>query len=98
MKCASQLLKINWDDIGWIEAMSDYIMIHTKDKRQLVSSSLKAIEDNLPRKKFLRSHRCCIVNIDKIVAIDDSAIVIDDKTIPRGKAYKTKFLQSIRTI
>jgi len=98
VKCASQLLKINWDDIGWIEAMSDYIMIHTKDKRQLVSSSLKAIEDNLPRKKFLRSHRCCIVNIDKIVAIDDSAIVIDDKTIPLGKTYKTKILQSIRTI
>jgi DNA-binding LytR/AlgR family response regulator len=61
-------------------------------------SSLKAIEDKLPSKKFLRSHRSFIVNIDKIVAIDDSAIVIDDKTIPLGKTYKTKFLQSIRTI
>ena len=98
VKSANQLLKISINDIRWIEAMSDYIMIHTQDKRHLVLSSLKAIEDKLPSKKFMRSHRSFIVNIDKIVAIDDSAIVIDDKTIPLGKTYKTKFLQSIRTI
>lgn len=98
VKSANKLLKISIDDIRWIEAMSDYIMIHTKEKRHLVLSSLKAIEDKLPSRKFLRSHRSFIVNIDKIVSIDDSAIVIDDKTIPLGKTYKTKFLQSIRTI
>jgi DNA-binding LytR/AlgR family response regulator len=98
VKSANKLLKISIDDIRWIEAMSDYIMIHTKEKRHLVLSSLKAIEDKLPSRKFLRSHRSFIVSIDKIVSIDDSAIVIDDKTIPLGKTYKTKFLQSIRTI
>jgi len=98
VKSNNQLMKISIDDIRWIEAMSDYIMIYTKDKKHLVLSSLKAIEDKLPAKKFLRSHRSFIVNIDKIVSIDDSSIVVDEKVIPLGKTYKTKFLQSIRTI
>ncbi len=98
VKTGQHLLKISIDDIRWIEAMSDYVMIFTKDKKHLVLSSLKSIEEKLPLNKFLRSHRSYIVNVDKIVSIDDSAIVIDEKTIPLGKTYKSKFLQSIRTI
>ncbi len=97
VKTDHQLVKIKFNDIKWIEAMSDYVMIYTNAGRYIVLSSLKSIEEKLPQKQFLRSHRSFIVNVDKINSIDDSSVIVEEKTIPLGKTFKVKFLQTVRT-
>ena len=97
VKTDRHLLKIKYNDIRWIEAMSDYVMIYTSTGRHIVLSSLKAIEEKLPVKQFVRSHRSFIVNLDKITAIDDSSVIIDEKSVPLGKTFKLKFMQVVRT-
>ena len=97
VKTDHQLVKIKFNDIKWIEAMSDYVMIYTLSARYIVLSSLKSIEEKLPPAQFLRSHRSFIVNISRITSIDDSSVIVEDKTIPLGKTFKVKFLQTVRT-
>ncbi|MCX6182931.1 MAG: LytTR family DNA-binding domain-containing protein [Bacteroidetes bacterium] len=97
VKTDHQLVKIRYNDIKWIEAMSDYVMIYTLSSRYIVLSSLKSIEEKLPPKQFLRSHRSFVVNVDRITSIDDSTVLIEDKSIPLGKTFKVKFLEAVRT-
>lgn len=97
VKTDHQLVKIKFSDIKWIEAMSDYVMIYTLSARHIVLSSLKSIEEKLPVTQFLRSHRSFIVNVNRISSIDDSSVIVEDKTIPLGKTFKVKFLQTVRT-
>ncbi|MFM7023017.1 MAG: LytR/AlgR family response regulator transcription factor [Flavobacteriales bacterium] len=97
VKTDHQLVKIKYNDIKWIEAMSDYVMIYTLSQRYIVLSSLKSIEEKLPAKQFLRSHRSFIVNVERISSIDDSTVLIEEKNIPLGKTFKVKFLQAVRT-
>ena len=97
VKTDHQLVKIKYNDIKWVEAMSDYVMIYTMSGRYIVLSSLKSIEEKLPPKQFLRSHRSFIVNVDRISSIDDSSVLVEEKSIPLGKTFKVKFLLAVRT-
>ena len=66
-----RLVKIDFDDINVIEAKGDYILIKTDDKRHIVHSTLKKIEEKLPVDKFLKVHRSYIINLSKIIDIED---------------------------
>lgn len=58
---------INSDDIIYVEADSNYSVIHLeKDKKIVVAKSLKDIEDLLPANVFFRVHKSSIVNLNKI--------------------------------
>lgn len=82
------LKRIRLDDILYLEAMGDYVKLHTSQKFHAVHSTLKAIEERLPETKFMRVHRSYIVALDKIEAIQDGAIVISKNSVPVADAYR----------
>jgi DNA-binding LytR/AlgR family response regulator len=82
------LKRIKLDEILYLEAMGDYVKLHTSQKFHAVHSTLKAIEERLPDAKFMRVHRSYIVALDKIDAIQDGAIVISKNSIPVADAYR----------
>lgn len=94
----SLLLKLNLDDIFWIEASGDYIKIQTKDKNHIVYSTLKKIEEKLPTKRFIRVHRSFVVNLDKITNIDPNNLEINKKIIPISNTYKEELLNRIKIL
>jgi DNA-binding LytR/AlgR family response regulator len=95
VKIDSLLLKLNVDEIHWIEAFGDYVKIQTLVKQHTVYSTLKKIEDKLDNKKFVRVHRSFIVNISKITNIDPSNLQIDKQIIPISGTYKDELLNRI---
>ncbi|MBN2857645.1 MAG: response regulator transcription factor [Candidatus Delongbacteria bacterium] len=90
VKSEGNLIKIILQDIVYIESMSEYVMIHMKGHKQIMSlMSLKKLESSLPKDKFMRVHRSFIVNLNSITAFERSRIKLDDNSIVSiGDQYK----------
>lgn len=93
VKSDHKILRISFDDIKYIEGMSEYIKIHRVDSNPVMTLlSMKYVEDILPDEKFLRVHRSYIVNLSKITVIERNRIIFDEKVfIPVSNQYKSKF-------
>lgn len=93
IKSEYRIVRINFDDIKYIEGMNEYIRIHlTNSKPVMTLLSMKSIEDQLPDDRFLRVHRSFIVSLSKITVIERSRIVFGtDVYIPVSVQYKDKF-------
>ena len=83
------LKKINMEDILFLEAMGDYVKVHTPQKFHVVHSTLKSIEEKLPEDKFVRVHRSYIVALSKIDYIQEGIIYIAKTAIPIADTYRT---------
>ena len=96
IKSEYENIKVNLQDIEYIEGLKDYIKIHFKEqtKTLLTLSSFKAILEKLPS-NFIRTHRSYIINIDCIRAIQKTNVVINDIRIPIGETYKKAVLKKL---
>lgn len=92
------LIRIPLENIFWIQAMDNYIVMQTNNDQYVAHSTMKDLEVKLPFDKFVRVHRSYIVNIEKISVMDDSTVVVNEKTIPIGKSYRDAFLAKINTL
>ena len=90
VKSNSRLVKLNTRDIYFVEALKDYVVINTLNTRYTIHSTMKDIEAKLPDNDFIRVHRSFIVRLDKITAIEQSNLILenDKKVIPVGGSYK----------
>jgi DNA-binding LytR/AlgR family response regulator len=93
VKSDYKLIRIEFDDIKYIESQHEYIQIHLiSAKPVLTKLSMKAIEDQLPPDKFMRVQRSFIVNLSEISVIERNRIVFDGKVyIPVSEQYREKF-------
>ena len=83
------LKRISIDDILFLEAMGDYVKVHTAQKFHVVHATLKSIEEKLPASKFIRVHRSFIVAINKIDFIQEGTISIGKTSIPVTDTHKS---------
>ncbi|REJ80970.1 MAG: response regulator [Bacteroidetes bacterium] len=96
VKKDSRFVKVNFQDILWIEALDNYVIIKTSSKEQFIlHSSMKDIEAKLPQLNFARAHRSYIVQLDKISALEENACIIDGNRIPIGKSYKDNLMSRL---
>jgi len=95
VKKGSMLVKVFLENINWIQAMDNYVIIQTITDQFVVHSTMKDIEMKLPTEKFLRVHRSYIIPIEKINVLDENTVLIGDKTIPVGKSYKDVFMNRL---
>ncbi len=93
-----KMVKVIIKDILYIEAERNYCRIHSKDKQYLLATTLKDMDEKLPKKHFIRVHRSFIVNVSQIQEIATSHIVIGKKAIPVSKALKEELLNRLQTI
>jgi len=100
VKSNSRLVKVNTSDILFVEALKDYVVINTKSVKYTIHSTMKDIEKKLPYSEFQRVHRSYIVRLDKIIAIEQPNIVIEDgkKLLPIGGSYKDLLFKRINLI
>ncbi len=90
VKSKSKYIKVKGDDIIMVEALKDYVVIHTKDGKYTIHSTMKNMEDKLPRDRFARAHRSYIVRLSNIKYMEYSNLCMEgvDKLIPVGGNYK----------
>jgi DNA-binding LytR/AlgR family response regulator len=93
-----RLVKINFSDINVIEAKGDYIRIKTDDKGHIVHSTLKKIEDKLPGDLFLKVHRSYIINLSKIIDIEDNSVLIKQDIIPVSRSNRSELMKRLNLL
>jgi two-component system response regulator LytT len=90
-----RLIKIDLESICIVEAKGDYIHIKTEEKNYVVHSTLKKIEEKLPDSLFLRVHRSYIINVKKIVDIEDNTVVIKRDVIPVSRSKRPELMKRL---
>ena len=90
-----RLIKIEMTSVNIIEAKGDYIHIKTEGKNYVVHSTLKKIEDKLPKDLFLKVHRSFIINVTKIIDIEDNSVLIAKDVVPVSRSNKMELLKRI---
>ena len=102
IKNNSSLVRVKYEDILWIEALENYVVVNTFKDKYTIHFTMKAISDKMPSDKFVRVHRSFIVNLSKIKVIEDNSVVIKtesgSKVIPIGKSYKDQLMNDINLI
>jgi DNA-binding LytR/AlgR family response regulator len=93
VKAEYKIIRINLNEIKYIEGMREYVRIYTENAKPVMSlMSMKSLEEKLPSDKFMRVHRSFIVNLSKITTIERSRIIFDKEVyIPVSDQYKEKF-------
>lgn len=98
LKVEYQLVRVAYSDILYIEGLKDYVKVFRQSDpvRPLLSlTSLKALEEKLPTRQFMRVHRSFIVRLDRIDAVTRNSVHIGPATIPVSDQYKEVFGQFI---
>jgi DNA-binding LytR/AlgR family response regulator len=94
---SGKILKINLQEIDFIESMSEYVKICLSNKTHVVTlMRLKNLEDFLPGEWFMRVHRSYIVNTRNIKTIERNRIIFYGNVyIPVSEQYKADFKKFI---
>jgi len=95
LKIEYQMVRVALDDILYIEGLKDYVKVHLANNEKALMSltSLKALEEKLPAKRFMRVHRSFIVALDKITAMTKNTVHVGKIHITVGDQYKDAFGQ-----
>lgn len=89
VKSGYKSVRINFDDILYIEGLKEYVTIYTAGGHKYVKlAALKDLEGILPRRKFLRIHKSYIVAVHKVSAAYGNTVEIANITLPVGRSYK----------
>jgi DNA-binding LytR/AlgR family response regulator len=95
VKVEYSTIRMNMDDILYIEGLKDYVKIYSGGKPVLTKTTMKNIAEKLPVERFLRVHKSFIVSVAKIDVIENNRIVIGKERIPIGESYKIPFFNII---
>jgi two-component system response regulator LytT len=93
-----RLIKIEFALVNIIEAKGDYIHIKTENKNYVVHSTLKKIEEKLPKDLFLKVHRSFIINTKKIIDIEDNSVLIGKDVIPVSRANRPDLMKRLNLL
>jgi len=87
-------VRINFDDILYIEGLKEYVSIYTADGRKFVKlASLRDLERILPTNRFLRIHKSYIVAVQKVTAAYGNIVEVGKIELPVGRSFKEDVLK-----
>lgn len=94
-----KLLKIELDHIDYIEAANNYVAVVQGGKKTLVYTTMKDMEERLPKKSFIRVQKSYIVPIAKIAGIEGNKLLLKNVAadIVIGESYKPALMEIIRS-
>lgn len=95
IKVDKKMMKINIEEILFVEGMKEYIKIVTPDKTYITHKSLTSLSEELPNDKFLRIHKSYVIALNKVKSIEGNRIQILSFTIPIGRNYSKEVKNKI---
>ena len=93
-----RLIKLEIPSIYLIEAKGDYINVKTEEKNYTVHSTLKKIEDKLPKDLFLKVHRSYVINVKKIIDIEDNSVLIKKDVVPVSRSNRPELMKRLNLL
>jgi len=95
VKCDNRYEKVLFSDVRYIEALQNYVVIHTSEKKLITYLTLSGIEAQLPKDRFIKVHKSFIVAVAAIQTIDGSEILVGTSRIPISRNLKDEVIARI---
>lgn len=95
LKADKKMVKVDLDDVLYIESLKDYIRVRTNEKDVISHQKISYLEEKLPEDLFMRIHRSFIVPIKKIISYSASSIEVPEHELPIGRMYKNQVLERL---
>jgi DNA-binding LytR/AlgR family response regulator len=95
IKVDNRIERVSFDDILYVQALENYIAIHTADRKLIAHSTLKMLQEKLPPKSFIQTHKSFIASINKIDSIEGNILHIGKAQVPVSKYLKEEVLEKI---
>ena len=95
IKSDNKLVKIQYDEILFVEALQNYVAVHTINKKYITYLTFRSIEEHLPAGRFIRTHKSFIVAANKVESIEGNDITIGQHHIPISRTEREHVLQQL---
>lgn len=95
IKCDYRYERIYFDQVLFVEAMQNYVTIHTSKGKYITLLYMKNVEQNLNKNDFIRVHKSFIVSVSKIESIENNEIVIQSHRIPISRNYREQVIKKV---
>ncbi|GAA4741551.1 LytR/AlgR family response regulator transcription factor [Flavisolibacter ginsenosidimutans] len=95
IKVDGKLVKIFYDDILYVEALQNYVTVHTKEKKYITYLTFHSIEEFLPQNLFIKAHKSYLVAISKIESIEGACICIGQHALPISRNLKDQVMEKL---
>ena len=96
LKSDLELQKVYLSNIQYLEAVGDYVKVHTNEGRLMVLSTLKSFEAKLADKHFTRVHRSYMVNLARIAKVSANEVHVAGNAIPVSRSYKSSLKEKLK--
>lgn len=93
-----KLVRVSCDDILFFENVGDYVRVKTANNSYIIHGTLKGVDEKLNNSRFLKVHRSFIVNLQKIVDIEENTLVIEKTVIPISRAHKPILMSRLKVL
>jgi DNA-binding LytR/AlgR family response regulator len=93
IKADNQFVRIAFDDVLFIEALQNYVCIHTSAKKYITYLTMRSVEEYLPAAQFIKTHKSFIVNATKIDAVEGNEIHMGTHRIPISRNEKDEVME-----
>ncbi len=95
IKVDNTLVKLFYDDILFVEALQNYVSIHTNSKKHISYLTFRSVEEYLPADRFIKVHKSYIVSAGKVNSIDGNEICIGQHHIPISRGLKDEVMDKL---
>ena len=95
IKADNKLIKIFFDDILFVEALQNYVAVHTRSKKYITYLTFRSVEEYLPADQFIKTHKSFIVAASKIDNIDGNDIRLGEHHIPISRTSRDEVMEKL---
>ena len=95
IKTDNKLVKVQYDDILFVEALQNYVAVYTTSKKYITYLTFHSIESHLPAARFIRTHKSYIVAANKVESIEGNDITIGSHHVPISRTEREAVLQQL---
>jgi len=93
-----KMVKVQLDDIEYVESLKDYVKIHTSKGIVITKFTMASLEAMLSPAAFIRVHRSYLVAFDKIDSYTPDEVYISAREVPIGAKYQMQVLEALKGV
>jgi DNA-binding LytR/AlgR family response regulator len=95
IKSDNKLVRIFYDDVLFVEALQNYVLIHTKERKHITYLTFHSVEEYLPEHLFIKTHKSYIIALSKVESIEGNEIRMGSHHIPISRNLKEDVMKKL---
>jgi DNA-binding LytR/AlgR family response regulator len=98
VKKGQTYIKLRVADIRYLDALENYVRLHTTQGQFVVYSTMKELEQRLPSPPFVRSHRSHVVNLDHVQGYEEGCVLFEQEAVPVSRSYRDELKRHLNLL